>query len=103
MLLRFVSGLWLVRGDVLLDSEGRPSLPMPLVPAADRLLPRPSRRSRLELTLLPGEPTALRLILQPKDKKGGPRVGIAGLLERRYLHIMLITEQSRAEEDASTT
>lgn len=65
MLLRFVSGLWLVRGEVLLESEGRPSLPSPLVPDAGKLLPRSSRRSRLAPTLLQGEPTALKLILQP--------------------------------------
>lgn len=77
MLLRFVSGLWLVLGEVLLESERRPPPPRPLVPDVGKLLPRSSRRSRLELMLFPGETTALRLILQPRVK-GGRGMGITG-------------------------
>lgn len=75
-MLFLVSGLWLARGEVLLEGEEWASLRSPLVPCVGILLPRSSRRSRLELALPLGEFTALRLMLQLTKAKGVEGVDI---------------------------
>lgn len=70
MLACFASGLWLVRGDVPVEGVGRDPLPKPRAPGVGMLLPLSSRRERLELTLLPGEPTARRLSLHVNFQTG---------------------------------